>query len=242
MEVRIFLVLNLVAAVRGLLVAGCETKKIVPDPSLPYILEADLLASSNIQHHDPLSSCYWPAAVPLARLVSDLVVSPGERHLELGCGTGLCSLAAAARGAKAIATDVSDMALALTAAAAAAQGLPVETQRFDAMSFETPLPEADVLILSDLFVTDTLARAHARRVVEACEAGFKRVCVVDPGRTTRATFHASLDQLGCTPALHGGFASADVVRERAAVTNRPEHAPLLLLLDTAVGRPVDYAI
>jgi predicted nicotinamide N-methyase len=242
-----------------LLVAGVPTRRIEPDTNLPFILEADLLASAQsnkaIERHDPLSSCYWPAAVPLARLVSELA-SPNERHLELGCGTGLCSLAASARGASCVATDVSDTALALTAAAAAAQNLVVDTQQFDAMDSTMSLPRADVLILSDLFVTEGLARAHARRVVEACRMGFKRICVVDPGRTTRATFLDTLDELGCTVATHGGFAPAEVISERARRGNPPRPPPaaggagssttggsaLLLLLDTSEGAPVAYEI
>jgi predicted nicotinamide N-methyase len=46
----------------------------------------------------------WPSGLALARHVASLEVS-GLRVLELGCGLGLPSLAAAARGAEVLATD-----------------------------------------------------------------------------------------------------------------------------------------
>ena len=48
------------------------------------------------------------------------------------------------------------------------------TRRFDATREELPLPRADVLILSDVFVTDDLATAFAARVAEAQSLGFAR--------------------------------------------------------------------
>ena len=67
----------------------------------------------------------WPGAVLLAQLLAEGPRLEGLTTLELGCGTGLCSLAAAARGASAIATDVSPLSLQLTTHAAAEQGLDV---------------------------------------------------------------------------------------------------------------------
>ena len=133
-----------------------------------------------------------------------------------------------------LATDVSEAALAFTSAAASAQGLAaVETRVFDTFAQATsPLPRADVLLLSDCFVTDELARAHAGRVTEACRRGFSRVFVVDPGRSSRSAF---LDALG-GEFPHDGFVDADECRARARA------GETLLLLDTDVGAPVSYCI
>jgi predicted nicotinamide N-methyase len=54
----------------------------------------------------------WPSGVALARHVSGVDLG-GLRVLELGCGLGLPSLAAAARGAHVLATDWADDAIEL---------------------------------------------------------------------------------------------------------------------------------
>lgn len=69
----------------------------------------------------------WPSAVALARAVAARPLS-GRRVLELGCGLGLPSLAAALAGARVLATDWSPDAVAFAAANAARNGLAVETQ------------------------------------------------------------------------------------------------------------------
>ena len=62
----------------------------------------------------------------------------GLTTLELGCGTGLSSLAAAARGASSVATDISPLSLQLTTHAAAEQGLDVQAQFQPSCRSRTP--------------------------------------------------------------------------------------------------------
>ena len=47
----------------------------------------------------------WPSGLALARAVAAEPPAPGERVLELGCGLGLPSIAAARAGARVLATD-----------------------------------------------------------------------------------------------------------------------------------------
>lgn len=68
----------------------------------------------------------WPGAVLLAQLLASGPTLEGLTTLELGCGTGLSSLAAALRGASSVATDISPLSLQLTTHAAAEQGLDVQ--------------------------------------------------------------------------------------------------------------------
>ena len=160
-------------------------------------------------------------------------------YLELGCGTGLCSLTAAASGAASVlATDISATSLEYTAAAATAQSLKVQTRLFDATALDEPLPRADALLLSDVFVTDDLATAFAARVAEALTVGFARILVVDPGRSTRETFLAALAERRKGEDDDGAafFADEDEVARRASEGLR------LLLLDTSEGAPVDFCI
>ena len=228
----------------ALVIGGVQTRRVDVSPDLPWLLEADWNNSGDetIQRHDPLSSCYWPAAAPLAKLIARIVAEDENRpysYLELGCGTGLCSLTAAASGAASVlATDISATSLEYTAAAATAQSLTVQTRLFDATALDEPLPRADALLLSDVFVTDDLATAFAARVAEALTVGFARILVVDPGRSTRETFLAALVERRKGEDDDGAacFADEDEVARRASEGLR------LLLLDTSEGAPVDFCI
>jgi predicted nicotinamide N-methyase len=69
----------------------------------------------------------WPAGIALAEALPRAL--RGRRVLELGCGLGVPSLVAAARGARVLATDWSRDALDLLEANAARNGLRLETAR-----------------------------------------------------------------------------------------------------------------
>ena len=231
-------------------IGGVRLRRVQASSNLPWVLEADWEATAaaaaatdkkegdGIDSHDPLSSCYWPAAAALARTLGALNGGDAARsYLELGCGTGLVSLTAAACGARSVlATDVSSTSLQYTAAAADAQGLTaVTTSIFDATDLAVPLPHADVLLLSDVFVTDALAVSFAARVAEAVDGGaFLRVLVVDPGRSTRDTFLTALAAHGVR---HDGF-----MEEAALVAHARQGGNRVCLLDTSEGTPVSYCI
>ncbi len=146
---------------------------------------------------NPYCAKVWPAALAAsARLVNrSAEAAPraalaGRSVLELGAGSGLCSLAAAAAGARAcLATDVEPLALALVRAAAADQALDqvVRAARFDLAS-AAPLPAADVVVLSDLTYDDALAPHCARRVLEARARGSEVLVAGNPLRPARAAF------------------------------------------------------
>ena len=234
-------------------VGSVAVRRIQPEVTLPWIYEADWAAQKEIDtsvgDHDPLSSCFWPASLPLAKLIAGSTARfESETVCELGCGTGLESLAAASAGASnVVATDVDPLSLALTAAAAAAQQLKaVQTLEFDVFDGSVLLPKASILLLSDLFVTSALARAHARRVAEALHAqsGFKLVLVVDPNRTTRACF---LDELAVLGVQHDGFRPADGIeltslRGPAAHAQDAQSQCELVLLSTEDGAAVWFEI
>ncbi len=67
----------------------------------------------------------WPSATALARVVGARALR-GARTLELGCGLGLVSLAAAAAGGRVTATDWAPDSIALLERNAARNGLTVE--------------------------------------------------------------------------------------------------------------------
>lgn len=77
-----------------------------------------LRAAPGIHPLDP----YAPA------FASTLPIEPGMRVLDMGCGAGLYALAAAARGARVVATDVDARAVARTLANAARNGLAARVE------------------------------------------------------------------------------------------------------------------
>lgn len=89
----------------------------------------------------------------LARVVGELL-EPGDRFLEVGCGTGFVSLVAARAGAQVVAVDRNPQATRLTAKNARQNGLAIDVALsdllssldapFDIVAFNPPyLPTAD---------------------------------------------------------------------------------------------------
>lgn len=89
----------------------------------------------------------------LARVVKD-TVQPGQRFLEVGCGTGVSALTAARLGAHVVATDMNPHAVTLLQHNAKQNGLQVDAREadlmegvegpFDVVAFNPPyLPTAD---------------------------------------------------------------------------------------------------
>jgi predicted nicotinamide N-methyase len=78
----------------------------------------------------PYWAVLWRSGVALAGELDGAPLS-GQRVVELGCGLGVPSVAAARSGALALATDVDAEALALVARNAAVNGVDVETAAAD---------------------------------------------------------------------------------------------------------------
>src|SRR5438874_2341639 len=72
----------------------------------------------------------WPSALALARIVAGRSLR-GARTLELGCGLGLVSIAAALAGGRVLATDWAPDALEVTARNAGYNSVTIETERCD---------------------------------------------------------------------------------------------------------------
>ena len=81
---------------------------------------------------DPFGVVLWPASQVLAsRIAADPLSFRGRTVVELGAGTGLCSIVAASSGAAVVATDTNPITLQLLQAAAERQGLSLQTKLFD---------------------------------------------------------------------------------------------------------------
>src|SRR6478672_4756234 len=91
--------------------------------------DPDSLATQEAYERDeflPYWAELWPSAIALARMVAARALH-GARTLELGCGLGLPSLAAALAGGRVLATDWAPDALEAVRANAARNDLAVET-------------------------------------------------------------------------------------------------------------------
>jgi predicted nicotinamide N-methyase len=130
----------------------------------------------------------WPSGVALARAIG--VQSLGARRVvELGCGLGLPSIAAALAGAHVLATDWSAAAVARAADNAERNGTHVDTL---VCSWAEPEPIVERGPWSGVLASDVL---YERRDVEPLLAVLPRLLdgsgeawIADPGRAPAAEF------------------------------------------------------
>jgi SAM-dependent methyltransferase len=109
---------------------------------------------------------------PLAEdLISLAGITPGERVLDVGTGTGNAALAAARAGAAVTASDLTPELLAIGADRARSQGLAIDWVEADAEDLRFPDGSFDVVVscLGAMFAPDH-ART-ARELLRVCRAG-----------------------------------------------------------------------
>jgi predicted nicotinamide N-methyase len=127
----------------------------------------------------------WPSSLALARAISGRALR-GARTLELGCGLGLPSIAAAIAGGRVLATDWSPEAVAMTAANAERNDAEVETLVCSWTAPEPLLARApwDLVLASDVLYEarngDVLLKLLPRLGDE--------VWLADPGRPPARRF------------------------------------------------------
>jgi predicted nicotinamide N-methyase len=134
---------------------------------------------------------YWADCWPSSRVLAEHVAARsggGRRLLELGCGIGLVSLAAAAAGFDVLATDYYADALQFTWANAQRHGfLGVDTRLVDWRNLPDDLGTFDVVAASDVLYERpqaALVAAALDRTLAPSGLGL----VSDPGRPTAEAF------------------------------------------------------
>jgi predicted nicotinamide N-methyase len=166
-----------------------------------------LLDEEAFEHEEflPYWAELWPSALALARALGTRALH-GARTLELGCGLGLPSLAAAAAGGRVLATDWAPDAVAMTARNAERNGIALETLVCSWTEPDALLERApwDLVLASDVLYEARNGDALLP-LLPLLLAPRGEVWLADPGR----------------PAAEGFFARAadaglDVVRRRAA--------------------------
>jgi predicted nicotinamide N-methyase len=136
----------------------------------------------------------WPSGIALAAVVSELDVR-NKRVLELGAGLGLPSLAAALRGAKVLATDWAEDAVALLRANAKRNSirLRVKLVRWD--TADALLREApwELVLGADLLYEER----NAEQLLELLPQLGGEIVIADPGRPFAKAFfeHWTLETL-----------------------------------------------
>ncbi len=161
----------------------------------------------------------WPSGVVLADTVVGRMLG-GKRVLELGCGLGVPSIAAALAGARVTATDWSQPAVELLAVNAARNGVEVEATVCSWQEAATLTARApwDVVLAADVLYE----RRNLPLLIEllpALTAGAGEVWLADPGRALAEEF------LG-TVAADGWRVTTVARSERPSVTVRslrPRH-------------------
>jgi predicted nicotinamide N-methyase len=127
----------------------------------------------------------WPSSLALARMIAGRALR-GARTLELGCGLGLPSIAAALAGGRVLATDWSPQAIEMTAANAERNGVEVETL---VCSWTEPEPLVarapwDLVLASDVLYE----RRNGDVLLDLLPRLGDEVWLADPGRPAAAPF------------------------------------------------------
>jgi predicted nicotinamide N-methyase len=150
----------------------------------------ELLVDEAFEREDllPYWAELWPSSLALARAVGARSLR-GARTLELGCGLGLVSIAAAQAGGRVLATDWSEDAVAFAHDNAQRNGIDIETARVDWSQPEAILARApwQLVLGSDVLYerrnVDQMLGLLPRLVDRSGE-----VWIADPGRQTSVDF------------------------------------------------------
>ena len=157
-----------------------EIRLYLADEALPLWQKTeDELSRSGLP--PPFWAFAWAGGQALARYILDTPeTARGLRVLDVGAGSGLCSIAAARAGASSVAAnDVDAFALAAVALNAAANGVAVALVDGDLLGGTA---DADVVLVGDLFYERPLAERTLAYLRRSAAAG-ATILIGDPSRT-----------------------------------------------------------
>ena len=134
---------------------------------------------------------YWADIWPSARVLAERVVAmpvQDRRFLELGCGAGLVSVAAALAGFDVTATDYYEEALRFTALNVLVNtGALIDTRVADWRRFPHDIGRFELVVASDVLYEQTHA-ALVASVIDRTLTGRGSALVADPGRLAAPKF------------------------------------------------------
>src|SRR3954470_15304914 len=175
--------------VRRIDLGGREPAIVARPNDWEALREAEALAQRGV----PYWAVMWPSGLELARAVSRGPALDGKRVLELGCGLGLPSVAAAQRGATVLATDANTDAAVFAAHNLALNGLTGDVAVASFSMAEEALAGGgpwDLVLGADVLYlqanVETLLRALPRLVADGGAAW-----IADPNRNGAQAFLAA---------------------------------------------------
>ena len=146
----------------------------------------------------------WPSGIALAETIAPLPLA-GSRVVELGCGLGLPSLVAAARGAVVVATDWAADAISLLARNAARNAVELNAVVADWRdSSALPRGRFDLILAADVLYEDRNAAPLLAMLSDRLAPG-GRALVADPGRRHAATFVEAAEAVFAVEELDGDW-------------------------------------
>lgn len=116
----------------------------------------------DVDNHLPYGSVLWPSAIALAHELAARDDLAGKRVLELGAGTGLPGIIAAARGAHVVQTDRQSLALHLAKRNAERNGIALDQRTADWTAW-TDTARYDLVIGADILYAREL-HPHLRAI------------------------------------------------------------------------------
>jgi predicted nicotinamide N-methyase len=150
--------------------------------------DAEALLDEHAFEHEeflPYWAELWPSSLALARAVGSRSLR-SARTLELGCGLGLASIAAALAGGRVLATDWSSAAVEMTAANAERNGAALETL---VCSWTEPAPLLDRAPWDLVLASDVLYEArNVDALLDLLPRLTADVWLADPGRKPAVRF------------------------------------------------------
>ncbi len=161
-----------------------ETEIVVGDVRLSLLRPTDAEVLIDEERFDvdeflPYWAELWPSALSLGEEIARRDVA-GLRVVELGCGLGVPSLVAAARGAHVLATDWAEEAIELLRRNAARNALPLEALLADWRAPEPLLERApfDLVLAADVLYE----RRYVDLLLELLPRLGGEILLADPGR------------------------------------------------------------
>jgi predicted nicotinamide N-methyase len=189
----------------------------------------------------------WPSAMALARAIARRPLT-GRRVIELGCGLGLPSIAAALAGGRVLATDWSPDSVAITARNAERNDAPLATAVYRWDAPPEPLGAPWPLVLASDVLYERRNVPPLLALLPRLTAASGEVWLADPGRAPAAGFLEEAARLWRIDAIpHDGPGHVTIHRLRArlgpgggAGSDPPPSMPPLTFPDaraTAPGTP-----
>jgi predicted nicotinamide N-methyase len=150
--------------------------------------DAEALLDEHAFEHEeylPYWAELWPSSLALARAIGGRALK-GARTLELGCGLGLPSIAAALAGGRVLATDWSSEAIRMTETNAERNGAMLETL---VCSWTEPAPLLERAPWDLVLASDVLYEArNGEALLELLPRLGRSIWLADPGRKAAERF------------------------------------------------------